>query len=303
MGNMKKEKLLIVGGGFIGKHLAQYAKTRSYEVFVIALNSWKDEIEDINFLQADVTNLESLREVLANINFEYVINSSGYIDHTTYSKGGSVVIKQHYTGVLNLVTCLKKTGLKKFIQIGSSDEYGGAPAPQSEDLRELPFSPYSFGKTAATHFLQMLHRSEAFPAVIIRLFLVYGPGQDRNRFLPQIISSCLSDSEFPVSEGKQIRDFCYIDDIVKGIFKVLDNNDAHGHIINLASGEPVSIRNMVETVASFRGKGKPLYGEIPYRDGENMELFASIDKAKNILDWCPEISVDDGIKKTISSLK
>ena len=150
---MTKEKLLVVGGGFIGKHLAEYAKNKDYEVFILSLNSCNDEMEDIKFLQADITELENLKEVLGDSKFDYVINTAGYVDHTEYSDGGRRVIEQHFTGVLNLVACLDKTKLKKFIQIGSSDEYGAALAPQSEDLRELPISPYSLGKTAATHFL------------------------------------------------------------------------------------------------------------------------------------------------------
>lgn len=63
------------------------------------------------------------------------------------------------------------------------------------------------GKVAATHFLQMLYRTENFPATILRLFLTYGPGQDGRRFLPQVITGCLEGRSFPASEGKQLRDF------------------------------------------------------------------------------------------------
>ena len=65
--------------------------------------------------------------------------------------------------------------IKRFVQIGSSDEYGNIKAPQQEESREHPISPYSIGKLASTQFLQMLHRTEGFPAVILRPFLIYGP--------------------------------------------------------------------------------------------------------------------------------
>ena len=81
------------------------------------------------------------------------------------------------------------------------------PPPQCEELREQPISPYSLAKVASTHFLQMLQRTEGFPAVVLRLFLTYGPHQDNRRFLPQIIQACLRDDEFAVSDGHQLRDF------------------------------------------------------------------------------------------------
>jgi nucleoside-diphosphate-sugar epimerase len=301
---MTKEKLLIVGGGFIGKHLAQYAKAKGYNVFIVSLNKWDSEIEGVNSLQADITNEESLKEILTGIDFEYVINTSGYVDHAEYSNGGRHIIKQHFTGVLNLVSCLEKNKLKTFIQLGSSDEYGASSAPQSENLRELPISPYSLGKTAATHFLQMLHKTEEFPSVILRLFLVYGPTQDSNRFLPGVLTSILRDESFPVSKGEQLRDFCYIDDITKGIFKALDAPGAKGEVINLASGQAVSIRNILEKLIDVtKSKANPEFGAVPYRSGENMSLYANITKAKKLLDWSPEISFDEGILRTVNYYK
>jgi nucleoside-diphosphate-sugar epimerase len=301
---MTKEKLLIVGGGFIGKHLAQYAKNKGYDVFILSLNSSNDAIEGINFLQADITSLENLKEILTGLDFEYVINTSGYVDHAEYSNGGRHIIEQHFTCVLNLVSCLERNKLKTFIQLGSSDEYGASPAPQSEDLRESPISPYSLGKTAATHFLQMLHKTEEFPSVILRLFLVYGPTQDSNRFLPGVLTSILKDESFPVSKGEQLRDFCYIDDITKGILKALDVPDAKGEVINLASGQVVSIRNVLEKLIKVtKSKAAPQFGALPYRNGENMSLYADITKAKKLLDWSPEISFDEGISRTVNYYK
>jgi len=89
-----------------------------------------------------------------------------------YSEGGRKHLEEHFTSLKNLIEILPRDHLKAFIQIGSSDEYGNAPAPQHEGLRESPISPYSIGKVAATHFLQMLHRTENFPATILRLFLL-----------------------------------------------------------------------------------------------------------------------------------
>ena len=299
-----KEKLLIVGGtGFIGKNLTQKAAKNDFLITVISANLPKKnyQLPNVEYLQANITNLDQLRKTLINRKFDYLVNLSGYIDHSKFLSGGSEVIKTHFDGVQNLLKVIDWKNLKRFIQIGSSDEYGDQDAPQLEDIRESPISSYSAGKLFSTHLLQMLHKTEGLPVVILRLFLVYGPGQNNKRFLPQIINGCSSDSSFPVSEGGQLRDFCYVDDISRGILMALKNKNVEGEVINLASGQSISIREVIEIVKRIVGKGRPDFGKIPYRSGENMNLYADTSKANKVLQWMPEISIVEGIKKTIIS--
>jgi len=296
-----KEKLLIVGGtGFIGRSLAKCAINNGYEVTVVSLNlpAVGDMINGVEYLQIDVTDIKSLQSKEIG-GVDYVVNLSGYIDHSRFLDGGSQMLDVHFKGVQNLLLTLNWSKLKRFVQIGSSDEYGGAIAPQCENSPELPISSYAASKVASTHLLQMLAKTENFPAVVLRLFLVYGPGQDSGRFFPQIIKGCLADKEFDTSSGAQLRDFCYIDDIADGILKALKCDNVNGEVINLASGDPVSIRSVIEKVRDCIGKGRPVFGRIAYRSGENMELYADISKAKSLLNWKPTTTIDNGIKKTV----
>jgi nucleoside-diphosphate-sugar epimerase len=146
----------------------------------------------------------------------------------------------------------------------------------------------------------MLGRSEKFPSVILRFFLVYGPGQAINRFIPQIISGCLNDEAFDTSSGGQLRDFCHIDDIVKGVFCALEHRGLYGEVVNLASGQPVKIRYIVDLIQRLVGAGRPNFGRVPYRSNENMALYADISKAKKLLSWSPLVSLEDGISKLIN---
>ena len=255
-------------------------------------------VDDVCYLNFDMTDSSLVKKYLDK-DFDYVVNLGGYIDHKLFMEGGRALIDAHFSALQNLLEVLPRRRLKRFVQIGSSDEYGNAPAPQHENQREQAISPYSLAKTASTHFLQMLHRTENFPVVILRLFLTYGPGQDTGRFLPLIIRGCLDDVTFPTTEGKQVRDFCYVDDTVRAILQTLVVPEAVGNIINIASGEPVSIREMIEKVCSFTGSGKPLYGEVNYRPGENMSLYANISKAKRILNWEQTTNLNIGLQKTI----
>ena len=300
---MNSPHLLVIGGtGFIGHHLLRASHQRDWKMTSVSLNPPPKErfVDDVCYLNFDMTDSSLVKKYLDK-DFDYVVNLGGYINHKLFKDGGRNLIDKHFITIQNLVEVLPRNKLKRFVQIGSSDEYGNVPAPQFEELREQPISPYSLAKTASTHFLQMLYRTEDFPAVTLRLFLTYGPGQDSGRFLPQIIRGCLDDAVFPTSAGEQLRDFCYVDDIVRGIFQALTLTVATGEVFNIASGEAVSIHAMIEKICALTDSGKPQYGKIPYRPGENMSLFASVSKAKKVLQWKPLISLEEGLTKTINS--
>jgi nucleoside-diphosphate-sugar epimerase len=302
MEEMNNPHLLVIGGtGFIGHYLLRLVRQKGWKTTSVSLNPPTEErfVDDVHYLHFDLTDRTLVKNHLDK-DFNYVVNLGGYINHQLFKDGGRNLINVHFATLQNLVEVLPRSRLKRFVQIGSSDEYGDAPAPQHENLREQSISPYALGKVAATHFLQMLHRTENFPAVTLRLFLTYGPGQDSGRFLPQIIQGCLNDETFPASPGEQLRDFCYVEDTVQAILKTFVVPEVEGNVINVASGIPVTIRKVVELVQNTVGKGTPEYGTVPYRAGENMELYADNSKAKRILDWETSVTLEEGIERMLS---
>jgi UDP-glucose 4-epimerase len=301
-------KILIIGGtGFIGGYIVSQALVMGWEVTVLHYNSSVSHQLDsakISYLIADISDLNQLKEKLSNNNhFDYVVNCGGYINHSSFFKGGKKLLEDHFCGVMNLVSVIDRKSLKSFVNIGSSDEYGAISAPQKESDKAVPISSYSLGKFATTAFLKMLYDTEKFPATTLRLFLIYGPGQNGQRFLPQVIHGCLSNQTFPVSEGMQKRDFLYISDLVTAVFMVLDNEKTRGEVFNIASGQAITIREMIELIRKKIGSGQPLYGEVPYRVKENMELYADISKARTILNWEPIVSINEGLTATINHYK
>lgn len=297
------KSLLVVGGsGFIGRHLVDAAIDHGYRTTVISLNEVhaSDKLADVDYVKADISNLTELSGLFPRCKFTHVVNLGGYVDHAGFRKGGQDVINAHYLGVVNLLHCLDWDVLETFVQIGSSDEYGDASSPISESVREAPISPYSFAKMAAAQLLQMLCRTEKLPVIILRLFLVYGPEQGNQRFLPQVINGCLRGDSFATSLGEQVRDFCHVDDVVNGILAALSSSNAYGEIVNMASGKPVPIRSVIEHVVEAVGAGEPRFGEVSYREGESMSLYADISKAKKLLAWEPTTELVEGIAKTIS---
>ena len=97
--------------------------------------------------------------------------------------------------------------------------------------------------------------------------------------------------------------FCFIDDFVLSVFSSIDNTKAFGEVINIASGKPISIKNVVNKIQNIITIGSPQFGYTSYRAGENMELFADITKAKKLLNWEPKVSLEEGLKKTIDVIR
>jgi nucleoside-diphosphate-sugar epimerase len=115
--------------------------------------------------------------------------------------------------------------------------------------------------------------------------LCYGPGQEQNRFLPYLIGPCLKDGEIKISLGEQLRGYHFIDVAVGVVFMSVTNNDVSGKTFNIASGTPVSIEEVVVRVIDIVGSGKPKFGAVPCRKGENMVLFADVNIANKTLSW------------------
>ena len=302
MDSLKKKSLLVVGGtGFIGTVLLKRANQLGMTATSLSLNkpTSKNLINNISYVIADTSNLENLEKLFLNKKFNYIVNLAGYINHDLISGGGFSIIESQLNLLNNLVSIFNCKELIRFIQIGSSDEYGLNKSPQTESVRENPISPYSFAKSMNTQYLQMLNLTEHFPAVIIRLFLVYGPHQKFNRLIPFVIKSCLNNNRFNLSEGSQIRDFCYVEDVVDAIIKSLSSNNINGHILNIGSGENISVKEIVKKICTLTKLGEPKFNKKLSRLIENKNLFPDISKAKKLLNWKPKTSLDVGLTKTI----
>ena len=101
--------------------------------------------------------------------------------------------------------------------------------------------------------------------------------------MSQSIMGCQRDRTFQTSAREQLRNFCYAEDVICAIFLVLENDSVNGEVFNIASGRPVSIRGVIKSVQGLIGKGEPSYGEVPYRPGEKMCLYADTQKAQQLL--------------------
>lgn len=306
MDYLKEKSLLVVGGtGFIGSALLQKANKLGMKTTSLSLNKPINTniIEGTNYVITDSSNFENLQDAFSDLKFNYIVNLAGYINHDLISNGGFSIVQSQINLLNNLVSLFNVKKLIRFVQIGSSDEYGLNKSPQMETSREDPISPYSLAKVMNAQYLQMLNKTENFPAVILRLFLVYGPRQKINRLIPYVIKSCIQNTDFTLSEGNQIKDFTYVEDVVDFILISLIKKNVEGNIINVGSGEPISVKNIVEMINSKIKLGNPKFCKKFNKNIENNELIPDLSKSKKLLNLSSKTSLDDGLQRTIDWYK
>ena len=298
-----RKKILIVGGtGFIGYHLAKKGIKKGWAV--TSASSRKPQkvryLKKVKYIISDITNKNSLKRIKGN--FDYVVNLGGYVNHAQKKK----TYQSHYIGCKNLANFFLNKKISSFVQIGSSVEYGKNKSPHNENLKcnlKTVFSTYGKSKLLATKYLLTLFMKKNFPVTILRLYLTYGERADENRFLPIIINGCIKNKKFPVSEGKQLRDFVHVNDVVDAIIKSLLSKNSKGEIINIGSGKPKKIRYLINKVKKILKTGLPQFGELKLRKDEILKLYPSIEKAKKIIKWSPKVDFEKGLKSTIEYYK
>ena len=136
---------------------------------------------------------------------------------------------------------------------------------------------------------------------MLRLYQAYGPKQDVNRFLPIVIEACRKNENFDCSDGKQLRDFIHVEDVVNAILKSLKSLKAKGEIINIGTGKPQKIKDVINFLVKRLEGGKPNFGKIKLRKDEISKIYPDISKAKKILKWTPKIKFKKGLEDTIRS--
>ena len=299
------KKILVIGGtGFIGYHFIKKAKKKKFQITSISLKKPSESRfhSKVKYIQADISNFNNLKKKLPT-EFDYVLNAGGYGAHPSFGKDGDKLIKAHFLGLINILQVVSIKKVKKFVQIGSSAEYGKAKSPLTEELKNYPETPYAIAKLSCTTLLRSLYNSIKLPSTTLRLFQVYGPKQGTNRILPFLIKNCLKNKKFLTTQGKQFCDFCYVDDVVNAIFKTLKSKKTDGEIINIGIGKPIQIKKLISLIVKKIGKGIPVIGGLNYKKGVNMKSYPSIKKAKKKLNWTPKVDLIEGLNKTIKSYR
>ena len=298
---MKGKKILIVGGtGFLGFHLIK--RCLNLKMIITSISRRKPDkffrLGKVEYKTCSITNLQKLKKLI-NSDYDFIVNLGGNIDHANNNK----TYRSHYLSVKNLYDVFKNKKIKRFIQIGSSSEYGKIFGAVKENNICKPKMIYGRSKLMATNFLLKKNKLERFPLTILRFFQIYGPFQKKNRLIPFVISSSIKNKKFNCSEGSQLRDFLYVDDAVESIIKSFKRKESKGKIINIGNGTPVEVKKVILMINALIKKGKPKFGKLSLRIDESKNIYPDLRVAKKILGWKNKTSLKKGLIKTIQFYK
>lgn len=294
--------------GFIGSHLSRYLVNLNAEVHVLVRDgsdrSRLSDIEDrITVWRGDITHYDLVCKCLSGARPKVIFHLAAARDVTRDIALLAPIVNINLAGTINLFKAVLDTGTSPacIVNTGSSEEYGNGQTPFVESQREMPVSPYSLSKVAATHLGQMLYRTSGLPVVTLRPFLVYGPGQSTDMFIPSLIRHCLEKKDFRMTAGDQTRDFVYSDDLIDAYLRAAFSSSARGEVINVGSGAEYLIRDIAEKILQKMGEPiKLIIGAIEKRKGEAEHFFCNNKKAYDVLGWRPSIGIDEGLDRTIA---
>jgi nucleoside-diphosphate-sugar epimerase len=160
---------------------------------------------------------------------------------------------------------------------------------------------YAASKAAAWQFCRMYARTEGWPIHGAMIFQAYGPDQHHNNLIPAATQAACADQDFPMTDGKQARDWIYLDDIVQALHMALDKPLSPGTSIDLGTGQAISVAQVVETIYKLtNSNGRPLIGTLPNRPGEDPLQIADIATANQLIGWQAQTSLEQGLQQLLN---
>ncbi len=302
-------KILITGGaGFIGSHLADHLTLQKEIKKIIIIDNVKDgskknlknciNSKKIKFYKRDIKNFKKIKNLFKGI--DLVFHLAALSDVVPSIEAPIDYLDTNIMGTVNVLEAMRVHGVKKIIYSASSSCYGiPKKYPTNESEHIDPKYPYAFSKNLGEQTI--IHWSKIYKInfVSLRLFNVYGTRSRTNSAygaaLGVFLKQKLSNHPFTViGSGKQKRDFIHVNDVVKAFYKSTKKS-VKNKILNIGSGNPRSVLDMVRIL-----KGSKTF--IPKRPGEPDITHANIKKAKIILKWKPEISLEYGLNNVLKNI-
>ena len=311
--NWKGKKVLVTGaGGFIGSHLTERlvelgAQVRAF-VRYNSRNDWgliewlpvhiRNELEVV---AGDFKDPGAVRNAVKDTEIVFHLGALIAIPYSYINPGD--VVQTNVIGTLNILNASKEYGVEKIIHTSTSEVYGTAQYVPIDEKHPLQAqSPYAASKIGADKLAESFHLSYNLPVAIIRPFNTYGPRQSARAVIPTIITQALSKNEVRLGATHPTRDFNYMEDTVEGFIKVAESPKSVGEVINIGSGQEISIGDLADKIVSLIDRDVEIVSDTARFRPEKSEvnrLLADNSKAKELLQWEPKISLDEGLKRTI----
>lgn len=209
------------------------------------------------------------------------------------------VQSQQVTTLAGLLDAWTARGLQYLIAPGSAQEFGARGGEIGDDEAPIePLSPYGWAKRAAFEMAESWSRNTGRGLLWLRPFIVYGPGQAGSMLVPYALRQALAKERAEFSEGTQVRDFVYVDDVVDAVARGVAQQPAGAHAVNLGSRDPVRICDLLREIGRHFGVESLFdFGAKPRRIGEPDVQVARIGRAAELLGWKPSVGWREGVRR------
>ncbi len=311
---MGKECYLVTGcAGFIGWRTSEFLLKEGKKVVGIdnlndaydtTLKEYRLErlksFANFTFVKAELANFSEIKRIFQKFSFDGIIHLAARAGVRTSLENPWVYVDSNITATLNLLECMKEFGPKKLVLASTSSIYAGKKPPFFEDLKvDTPISPYAATKKSAELMAYTYHYLYGLDITVVRYFTVYGPAGRPDMSIFRFIKWIIEGTPIKIyGDGTQARDFTYVDDIARGTILAL--KPLGYEIINLGGGRnPISINQIIEILEKLLGK-KAKKEYFPFHKADVKITWAEIGKAKELLNWEPEIDIEEGLKRTVN---
>jgi len=303
------QRIFVTGAtGFIGSRLTRRLVEDGYTVGVIIRDGsdprqFEEILEKLSVFKGDIRDGNATFQLISDFSPDCIIHLVTYYAVEHVPAEVEVMVDTNVKGTINLLDAARQHGVKLFINTSTSAVYEQKDRQLSETDAVHPQNLYAVTKYQAEIASDFYALNYGVDAISLRVFPPYGPGDHDRRLIPYIIKSFLDGKSPTLTTGLQKWDYLYVDDLVNAFLAVLRNYPFANHyeVVNIGTGSPVSIRDLVMTVMKKMGRKYPLaWGAVPHRKNEVWFNSADITKAQKFLGWKPETGLDEGLERTIA---
>lgn len=317
---LENKKILVTGGaGFIGSNLCEELLNLGAKVTCLDNFSTgrKENLEafhnnpDFTLLEGDIRDLETCRKACENQDFVLHEAALGSVPRSINDPITSNDV--NVSGFLNMLVAAKENNVKRFVYAASSSTYGDSEAlPKVEDKIGKPLSPYAITKYVNELYADVFKRTYDFDTIGLRYFNVFGrkqnPGGAYAAVIPKFVMQLMNHESPTINGGGEYsRDFTYIDNVILMNLLALtsENTEAQNQVYNTAFGERTTLNDLVRYLKEYLSEFDPVIADVEiiygdYRKGDVPHSLASIEKAKNLLNYYPQHSMKDGLKEAVT---
>jgi dTDP-glucose 4,6-dehydratase len=300
------ESVAVTGAsGFIGTHLVRALIDGGCRPVLLTRSNVVDEAfaiqgHALECARIDLAESKSIQETLDRVRPSTILHLAGTRGHDGPRPASVACMEVNFDATARLLDAAMNTGVRRIVIIGSAEEYGNQSGPLDETMPLLATSDYGISKAKATSRALEMHKTRGCPVVVARPFSVYGPGQPSNMFVAQAIESAVTNVEFAMSLGEQKRDLIFIDDVVRGVIAAACAPGVEGQVINLGTGRAHRLRDVAERIWRMTGtRARLLIGNRHAPAEELYDTWADITLARRLLDWEPQVDLENGLAQTI----